>query len=188
MSTMNAVDWAFKEWAVVVDALRTGRQSMILRKGGVAERDGEFRVDHDRFWLFPTYEHQNAAELKPEAHETLSRLAREAPNDKTVPIETLAEVERVWFVDNLERLLALDHLHIWSRTSVEKRFGYGGKRGLYVIAVHTRVLDKPAIIADLPRYIGCRTWVDLDAPIAPPSAPPTKIRCAIADEIAAILR
>ena len=184
---MNSVGWAFKEWAVVVDALKAGCQSIILRKGGVAELGGEFRVDHDRFWLFPTFEHQNAAELKPEAHETLTRLTREAPKDRTVPIDTLAEVERVWFVDDLERLHALDHLCIWSRASVEKRFAYGGKLGLYVIAVHTRVLEKPAVIADLPRYVGCRTWVDLDAPIAPPPAPPTTIRCAIADEVAAIL-
>ncbi|MBI3071098.1 MAG: DUF1802 family protein [Deltaproteobacteria bacterium] len=184
---MDAVSWAFKEWAVVVEALRTGRQALILRKGGVAERDGEFRVDHDRFWLFPTYEHQNAVELKPEAHETLARLARAAPKDRTIAIDTLAEVERVWFVDDLEKLLALDHLSIWSRASVEKRFAYGGKLGLYVIAVHTRVLDTPVVVADLPRYIGCRTWVDLEAPVAPPPAPASKIRCAIADEVATIL-
>lgn len=36
---------ALKEWAVVVKALRQGRQIFLLRKGGIAEQCGEFRVD-----------------------------------------------------------------------------------------------------------------------------------------------
>ena len=49
---------AFKEWAIVVDALGRGDQILILRKGGIAEgRDG-FRVDHQNFLLFPTLYHQ----------------------------------------------------------------------------------------------------------------------------------
>ena len=44
MQTTNNV--AFKEWAVVCAALASGRQTIILRKGGMEEgRDG-FRVEH----------------------------------------------------------------------------------------------------------------------------------------------
>jgi hypothetical protein len=48
----------FKEWALVCEALGSGRQSVIIRKGGVAEgRDG-FAFRHREFFLFPTYFHE----------------------------------------------------------------------------------------------------------------------------------
>ncbi len=49
---------AFKEWAIVCEALGGGRQSLILRKGGIAEgRDG-FAFLHREFFLFPTRFHE----------------------------------------------------------------------------------------------------------------------------------
>ena len=51
--------FALKEWAVVVRALATGRQVILLRKGGIEEEPGEFRVEHAEFFLYPTFEHQH---------------------------------------------------------------------------------------------------------------------------------
>lgn len=54
----------FKEWALVCEALGNGTQSIILRKGGIAEgRDG-FRFKHDEFLLFPTLFHEQLAKTK----------------------------------------------------------------------------------------------------------------------------
>ncbi|HEY6229533.1 MAG TPA: DUF1802 family protein, partial [Verrucomicrobiae bacterium] len=58
---------AFKEWAVIVDALGTGRQIVILRKGGISEGRGGFQVDHPEFLLFPTLFHQQRESVLPEA-------------------------------------------------------------------------------------------------------------------------
>ena len=49
---------AFKEWAIVVDALGRGDQIIILRKGGISEGRGGFKVEHEQFLLFPTLFHQ----------------------------------------------------------------------------------------------------------------------------------
>src|SRR3954465_528007 len=49
---------AFKEWAVTVRALAEGEQLITLRKGGLRESDKRFRVEHDRFFLYPTFDHQ----------------------------------------------------------------------------------------------------------------------------------
>src|SRR5437763_250989 len=73
------VRFAFKEWAVVCQALAGGRQALILRKGGIAEAGGAFRPDHTRFWLFPTYLHQTAEALKPPVAATLPAVERERP-------------------------------------------------------------------------------------------------------------
>ena len=48
----------FKEWAIVCEALGRGEQSIIVRKGGIAEgRDG-FTFRHAEFFLCPTYFHE----------------------------------------------------------------------------------------------------------------------------------
>src|SRR5438445_10939324 len=56
----------FKEWAVVCEALGRGRQSIILRKGGIAEgRDG-FSFKHKDFYLFPTWFHEQPQKVRSE--------------------------------------------------------------------------------------------------------------------------
>ncbi|HQU41894.1 MAG TPA: DUF1802 family protein, partial [Pirellulales bacterium] len=68
---------AFKEWAVVCRALAGGRQSLILRKGGIVEEGGEFRPDHPEFLLFPTFSHQSPDSVVPDARPLLRGLEAE---------------------------------------------------------------------------------------------------------------
>ena len=55
---------AFKEWAVICEALGSGRQSIILRKGGIHEGRGGFEFSHQEFALFPTRFHEQAAHVR----------------------------------------------------------------------------------------------------------------------------
>ena len=57
---------ALKEWASVVEALKEGRQVLLLRKGGIAERRGAFRVEQAAFSLYPTFLHQDKQYIRPE--------------------------------------------------------------------------------------------------------------------------
>src|SRR5262249_6242277 len=75
---------AFKEWAVICRALAEGRQALILRKGGIEEPGGEFRLASRRFWLYPTYVHQQGTAIKPEAMPLLEQAEREKPPAGTV--------------------------------------------------------------------------------------------------------
>ena len=54
----------FKEWALICEALGHGEQSIILRKGGIAEGRAGFQFKHDDFFLFPTLFHEQIAQLK----------------------------------------------------------------------------------------------------------------------------
>ena len=58
---------AFKEWRVVVDALGRGEQIFILRKGGIHEGRGGFKMDYMEFALFPTEFHQQRDSVIPSA-------------------------------------------------------------------------------------------------------------------------
>src|SRR5437868_14958153 len=51
---------AFKEWAVTVRALAEGEQLLTLRKGGIREPEKHFKLDYERFFLYPTFDHQRA--------------------------------------------------------------------------------------------------------------------------------
>ena len=54
----------FKEWALVCDALADGRQSIILRKGGIAEGRNGFAFRHPEFFLFPTSFHAQVDKIR----------------------------------------------------------------------------------------------------------------------------
>ena len=67
---------AFKEWAVTVRALAEGEQLVTLRKGGIREPNKHFEVEHDRFFLYPTFDHQRR-DLVRESHQPELRRALE---------------------------------------------------------------------------------------------------------------
>src|SRR3954453_10707101 len=98
---MSTLRQAFKEWAVICRALAEGRQAIILRKGGVAEEGGAFRVEHTRFWLFPTYAHQQRAGITPEALPLLEAAEAGRPPEGVVRLTHFAEVPGVYHVHDL---------------------------------------------------------------------------------------
>ncbi len=146
---------AFKEWAGVCAALVEGRQSLILRKGGIAEGPGGFQPEHPAFWLYPTHVHQ--------AQQGLKTVIEEADHDtETVALRGLAVVERLWFVDRVELVPALDDLHVWTTETVLQRFHYR-RPGLWVLGVRVYRRDDPWIVPITPEQLGCKTWVPLGA-------------------------
>jgi hypothetical protein len=162
----DALQVAFKEWAVVCRALAAGRQSLILRKGGIAEAGGEFRPEHDRFLLYPTYFHeQQRLGIKAEFLPLLDEAERDRPPAGVVRLTHWAEVTAVRFADKLDGVLALDARHVWSEETVRQRFAYR-KPGLYVFEVIVRPLPEVVEIVETPEYAGCKTWVQLAAPLS----------------------
>lgn len=155
---------AFKEWAVICRALAAGKQSILLRKGGIAETGGEFTVAHKRFWLYPTYVHQQQAGIRAEARPLLDEAQAARPSAGTVCLSHWAEVTGIYHVHDLTLALLLAHLHYWSEESVRQRFHYR-EPGIYVLAA--RVYRAPAVhtITETAAYQGCKSWVELAAPL-----------------------
>ena len=158
---MNSLAVAFKEWAVICHALAEGRQSLILRKGGIVEPDGVFRVEHDRFWLYPTFTHQMGTGIV-EAYRPLLDGVR-ADADGKVHLRHVAEVVRVGRLTTLEEAHALAGLHGWSEDTVTARFHYR-TLGLYALLVRVSEAS-PHSIVETDDYRGCKSWVTLDEPL-----------------------
>ena len=93
---MDTLSVAFKEWAVICRALAEGRQALILRKGGIAEAGGQFAPEHNRFWLYPTFVHQQQGGIKPEAAELRRAGEADQPATGTLRLTHFATVGGVF--------------------------------------------------------------------------------------------
>lgn len=153
---------AFKEWALVCEALGDGRQSIILRKGGIAEGRAGFAFQHGNFFLFPTWFHEQLAKTILPGGTTLP----EASPDE-VEIRYAATLEWTRLVSDLERLRRLREFHILHDSVIGERFHYDDKAGVHVAFVRVFRLDPPSRLVMEKKFGGCRSWVEIPEPDAP---------------------
>ncbi len=151
--------------------LGEGRQALILRKGGIAETGGEFEVEHRRFWLFPTYLHQQKDGITPEAVPLLEQVEEERPPQGTVRLTHFVEVAGIYHVHDLLGAWKLAGLHCWSQETVQARFEYR-RPGLYVLPVRVYRASRAYDLIETPEYAGCRSWVELDRDLSTEGATP----------------
>lgn len=152
--------FGFKEWALICDALGHGEQSVILRKGGIAEGRAGFRFAHPEFWLFPTLFHEQATKLKVPSGTLLP-----APRgDGLLEIRYAARVEWTEELALWDKVQALAPFHLWEEPEIEKRFRQDAEPKLSLAFVRVLRLSEPFVLPDSPRYGGCRSWVELPEP------------------------
>ena len=149
---------ALKEWAVVCGALETGRQIVLLRKGGILESLSGFDVEHRQFLLFPTYVHQNPEMLKTTERAGIESRAEEP---QRITLSSFADVTDVIQLHDRSQIDAIDHEHIWSPPLIDMRFNYKPQNPLYLLVVRTFVLPRPVTIENTAAYAGCKSWVSL---------------------------
>ena len=148
----------FKEWAVVCEALGRGRQSILVRKGGIAEgRDG-FSFKHSEFFLFPTWFHEQPAKVR--------------ATDIPMPAEAVGMIEiRYWVrleftcvVTSWAAAEMIEPMHILRSEVVRERFDYEEAPGLHIAFVRACRVRPVWTFPAEKRFGGCRSWVDLPTP------------------------
>lgn len=154
------VSYGFKEWKLVCEALGSGRQSVILRKGGIHEGPEGFRFKHQEFFLFPTLFHEQVARttLPPET-------AIPSGSPGVIEVRSFVRVEWTESICDWEIARALGAFHIWCESEIESRFQYENA-GLNLALVRVFQLSEPWEFPDAPKYGGCRSWVELPEPPA----------------------
>ena len=160
---------ALKEWAIVCHALETGRQMILLRKGGIVEAIGGFELEHSQFLLFPTYLHQNAAMVKTEFQPTVTPSTAEPDQ---ITLRSAAEVTDIIRLTSRAHMEALDAQHIWTAPLIDMRFNYRPKNPLHLLIIRAYQLPAPVTIQNTPEYAGCKSWVPLAQTIDATSATP----------------
>jgi hypothetical protein len=175
---------ALKEWSAAVHALLDGRQTVLLRKGGIHEK--RFAVTASRFLLFPTVAHSHAERVRPEHRDLLDAAAADSTDDALV-LRAGAKVITAVEVNQPDALEEIAPLHIWTAESVrDDRLDFRPKHRLTVLVVQASQLLEPLRLVRTPDYAGCTSWVQL--PVNPEWAEPVHddaILAAIAERVRA---
>ena len=169
MSLPTSLPVALKEWATVCRALETGRQIVLLRKGGILEAIGGFELENPQFLLFPTHLHQNLGMLKPEAHAGFETHTAEP---ERITLSAAAAVTDIVRLRSRAQMDALDEEHVWTPPLIDMRFNYRPANPLFLLLVRAYRLRQPVTIDNTPEYAGCKSWVPLDAPVETAGATP----------------
>lgn len=162
---MRATQSAFKEWHAVCRALGAGVQTVVLRKGGIAEPPGGFRPDRPEFVLLPTAFHQSAAALKPEYAGLVERPAAGRSKADPILVEFAATMAQSHCVSSEEALQAIRDEHVWSDEVARERLRRGPALFLYVLVLRVYALPRPVSVALSEKQLGCKSWIDLSSPI-----------------------
>jgi hypothetical protein len=165
---MTTTQLALKEWSAAVHAMLDGRQTVLLRKGGIHEK--RFAVTASRFLLFPTVAHSHAERVRPEHRDLLDAAAVDCIDEELV-LRAGAKVVAAVEVNRPEGIDEIESLHIWTADSVRAdRLDFRPKHRLTVMVVQASPLVEPVRLARAPDYAGCKSWVPL--PVNPAWANP----------------
>ncbi len=155
---------ALKEWAIAIDALENAKTIMLLRKGGIHERDGRFQVAHEQVLLYPTFEHQQAFLLKAE-YTNLVYPVTSGWHPETVRIGSWAEITDILPCSDESIVNALLPFHIWNEHFISDRLKWKPRQPLYILLLRVYKLPQAQEITYSAKYGGCKSWIDLDQPI-----------------------
>ncbi|MBI2104842.1 MAG: DUF1802 family protein [Candidatus Omnitrophica bacterium] len=163
---------ALKEWATVLEAMARGEQLVLIRKGGLIEPGSGFELAAPAFVFYPTFEHQAVNYLRPEFRRYFEEAqSRRAPEGE-VRIDLIgAAVSSVQSGDPglIQRLAPF---HVYNEAFVTQRLKWQPDQPLTIVVVRVFRLPSPQVLTVAPRYAGCKSWVDLDAPLALTGAVP----------------
>jgi hypothetical protein len=170
---------AFKEWALTVRALAEGEQLVTLRKGGIREEHKHFEIEHDRFFLYPTFDHQRSDLVRESHRPELSRALEEGvwgdgepppgalfeddgvEQPDRVRIRAWAEVAASYLITDRRCVDALAPYYVWTTDYAEKRLRWKPRHPLHVILLRTYRIPRPVTVKVRGEYGGCRSWLEL---------------------------
>jgi len=170
---------ALKEWALTVRALAEGDQLVTLRKGGVREEGKHFEIEHDRFFLYPTFDHQRTDLVRESHRSELGRALEEgvwpdgeppesALSDdggigqpERVRLRAWAEVAASYLVTDPRAVEALSPYYVWTPDYAEKRLRWKRRHPLHVILLRTYRIPRPVTVKVRAEYGGCRSWLEV---------------------------
>ena len=157
---------ALKEWAIVCRALEEGKQSILLRKGGILEYRKGFEISQKIFLLYPTFEHQSKEYLQSNYLENFELLVKgnglNIVQDKLNTLRILARIETMHEFRDETILSKLEKYHIWNERYLNLRMEYNPKKPMNALFLRVYKLPKPISISVNPQWAGCKSWIDID--------------------------
>lgn len=170
---------ALKEWAVTVRALAEGEQLVTLRKGGIREDNKHFALEHDRFFLYPTFDHQRNDVIRDAHTPELGRALEEGvwpdgdpptraltqdggiPQPERVRVRAWAEVADHWTITDPRVVFDLSPFYVWTTDYAQKRLQWKPRHPLHVVLLRAYRIPRPVTVRVRGEYGGCRSWLEI---------------------------
>ena len=153
---------ALKEWATVVKALEQGTQTVILRKGGILETASGFNIESKKFFLFPTWEHQETRHVKPEFHNFLNDVLNKKPDEGFNKITSYAEILFEKDIESNDVIRDLSSFHVWSDEYIQERRNWMPEKPIKAIFLKTIKISEFNLSLK-PEFSGCKSWIELNS-------------------------
>jgi hypothetical protein len=154
---------ALKEWAIVCKGLEEGRQTILLRKGGIMERKHGFELRHNDFYMYPTFEHQSRDLLQEEYADRFESILQNKPLDNLNTIYLYAKVILITETFSRRMLHDLRDFHIWNEKYINARMDYNPEKPLSIILLRVYRLNRTISVTLSPQQAGCRSWIDIQS-------------------------
>ena len=146
----------YKEWSLVCEALKSGEQTVLLRRGGIAEEAGGFSFKHKKFLLLPTFFHQQAEKVY-----GMGTFPPPAGQQGFGAVTLQAEVVAVVLLTDWNRVQALQPFHIWREKTIRERFEAKGQNLIHAALVRISKIAEVVHITESAETAGCRSWIEL---------------------------
>src|SRR5204862_7649304 len=168
-----------KEWAVTTRALSGGEQLVTLRTGGIREENKHFELEHEQFFLYPTFDHQRNDLVRESHHPALRRALEEGvwpdeeppprallpdggiPQPDRVRLRAWAEVVDHVTIHDRRSLDALSPYYIWTPDYAEQRLAWKRRHPLHVLLLRTYRIPRPVTVKVREEYAGCVSYLEL---------------------------
>jgi len=152
---------ALKEWNILCHAIAAGRQTFLLRKGGIAEPTGQFEIARQKFWLFPTDFHGTLEKLNAKGQ----AFAQENPSSlqsfgNPVPVSLLCQLSSDIYLTKYDQVALLVEQQLLSEATIKSRFDYR-QPGIHLLTFRAFRAPRPEGVRLTAEIEGCRSWIDL---------------------------
>ena len=162
---MKSTTRALKEWNVAVNALAGGRNDCAVAKGRHSRASRTVYVADKQVLLYPTFEHQQPDLLKPDFASQV-KTVESGWHPEIIKIGSWAEITDVFLLAWEPAITALFPYHIWNEKFVSDRLKWKQNQPIYILLLRAYRLAQIREIPYIAEYGGCRSWIDVAAPIS----------------------
>lgn len=163
---------ALKEWATVLEAMGKGEQLVLIRKGGLIEPGSGFELLSKTFVFYPTFEHQAVSYLRAPYQRYFEEAAQRRAAEGQVRLELFGVAVASTRSTDPDLLGRLEAFHVYNREFLSQRLKWQPDQPLMIVLVRAFRFASPLTLPVLPRYAGCKSWVELDSPVPLTAARP----------------
>src|SRR3989338_4978732 len=163
---------ALKEWATVLEAMARGEQLLLIRKGGLIEPGSGFELAAPVFVFYPTFEHQAVQYLRAPFQSYFEAASQQRAPAGQVRVELAGIAAASWTSADPSVIERLSDFHIYNEAFASQRLKWQPDVPLLIAAVRVFRLAQPQLLPVAPQYAGCKSWVQLDAPVSLAEASP----------------